>query len=198
VRLLPFAFVRLVCPLHSTSILPDPTHERASGPRFPQRAREYTRIPRIPSNAAGNNAGGKRDAHCHRSAHCADNPSSGYVNTVQALSLVDNRHDRSGRANDPVDAKLLRHQPERTHLDGRSPRIEPGLPVTHIFGPQRELTRVTAGFQSPARRAGGWPPELSLTRFPALYEMLQSPQSPATEGSRATSFHDWRAFYTVV
>jgi len=41
-------YVRFTAPLFS------PTHKRASGPRLPQRAREYTRIPPVSSNSSEN------------------------------------------------------------------------------------------------------------------------------------------------
>jgi hypothetical protein len=126
VRLLPLAFVRLVRPLHSTSILPDA--RTGVRPAFPSKSKG------VYKDSAGDvKRPPKRDAHRDRSTHYAAPAGAATSNRVPASAPVDNRDDGSGRANDPVDAELLTDHPERAHLAGRSSRTESRLPTTHIL-----------------------------------------------------------------
>lgn len=119
-------------------------------------------------------------------------------NRVQAPPPVDNRHDRSSRANDPVDAKLLTHHSERTRPAGNAGEPGRGSLAPRICAHQ---TRTNSHWEClPMSRATSrrFASPFLPSRFPALYGMPQSPQSPTRAGSGATSFHDRCPFSTVV
>jgi len=115
-------YVRFTAPLFS------PTHERASGPRFPQRAWEYTRIQQAPSNAPGNTTPTAIDRLTEQPPLPAATS-----NRVPAPAPVDNQYDWSGRANCPVEARLLKDHPGSAHLGDENSPAESMLPTAYIL-----------------------------------------------------------------
>lgn len=115
----------------------------------------------MPSNTPKNATPAAIDSPCGLPLRAAT------LNRVPPPAPVDNRHDPTGRANDPVDVTTLTHRSERTHHVGMSSQSRRESQEPAFVRAGRELTRVRVpsnsrdgAHRSPAPHADGWPPTL--------------------------------------